>query len=96
MHLLPFPLGFFDQLFADPAALGLTADAVSALRAELVPLTLGQELVWTAAAAADTAHGGLTYIDQGVPVSCVTTTGMNAAADKVSAPEHTAAACGAP
>ncbi|HWZ87213.1 MAG TPA: multiheme c-type cytochrome [Polyangiaceae bacterium] len=96
VHLLPFPLAFFDQLFSDPAALGLTADAVSALRAELVPLTLGQELVWTAAAAADTAHGGLTYIDQGVPVSCVTTTGMNAAADKIQAPEHMAAACGAP
>jgi hypothetical protein len=94
VHLLPFPLDFFDDLFADPTRLGLTADTVATLRSKLVPLTLGSELVWTAAAAADSAHGGLTYIDEGVPVSCVTTTGMNAAADKVPAPEHTAAACG--
>lgn len=94
VHLLPFPLDLFDQLFADPERLGLTASAVSELRAQLVPLQLGEQLVWTAAAAADTAHGGLTYIDQGVPVACVTTTGMNAAADKIPAPEHAAPACG--
>jgi hypothetical protein len=93
VHLLPFPLDFFDDLFADPDRLGLSADAVSELRQKLVPLELGQQLVWTAAAAADSAHGGLSYIDQGVPVSCVTTTGMNAAADKIAAPEHAAPAC---
>ncbi|HEY4102503.1 MAG TPA: multiheme c-type cytochrome [Polyangiaceae bacterium] len=94
VHLLSFPLDFFDDLFATPERLGLTSDAVAAIRSQLTPLTLGQELVWTAAAAADTAHGGLRYVDQGTPVACVTTTGMNAAADKIAAPEHAAAACG--
>ncbi len=94
LHLLPFPLDLFDQLFASPGALGLSADAVAALRSQLLPLSLGKELVWTPAAAADTAHGGLSYIDQGVPVACVTSTGLNAAADKVPALEHQAAACG--
>jgi nitrate/TMAO reductase-like tetraheme cytochrome c subunit len=94
VHLLAFPLDFFDDLFMNADRFGLTADAVSALRDKLQPLNVGQQLVWTAAAAADTVHGGLTYIDEGVPVACVTTTGMNASADKVPAPEHTAAACG--
>jgi hypothetical protein len=94
VHLLAFPLDFFDDLFANPEPLGLSADTVAGLRQKLQPLNLGQQLVWTAAAAADTAHGGLTYLDEGVPVACVTTTGMNAAADKIPAPEHMAAACG--
>jgi len=94
VHLLPFPLDFFDDLFGDPARLGLSADDVSSLRAELVPLSIGAQLVWTPEAATDTAHGGLSYIDQGVPMACVSTTGMNASADKVQAPEHSAAACG--
>ena len=88
-----FPLALFDELFADPAHLGLDADAVARLREQLLPLNVGEQLVWTPEAAADTAHGGHSYIDQGVPMSCVTTTGMNAAADKVPAPEHEAAAC---
>ncbi len=94
VHLLPFPIDLFDDLFTDPTRFGLSADDVSALRAKIVPLELGSQLVWTAAAAADTAHGGLSYIDQGVPMACVSTTGMNASADKVAAPEHAAASCG--
>ncbi len=93
VHLQPFPVQFFDDLFSNPEALGLDADGVAALRAQLVPLSVGAELVWTAEAAADTAHGGLTYIDQGIPMACVTTTGMNAQADKVPAPEHSNEAC---
>ena len=93
VHLQPFPLALFDQLFSDPERLGLSADAASMLRAKLTPLTVGTQLVWTPEAAADTAHGGHTYIDQGIPMACVTTTGMNAAADKVAAPEHSNAAC---
>ncbi|HEY0463002.1 MAG TPA: multiheme c-type cytochrome [Polyangiaceae bacterium] len=93
VHLQPFPLALFDDLFADPAQLGLDAEGVAALRERLLPLNVGEQLVWTPAAAADTAHGGHSYIDQGVPMSCVTTTGMNAAADKVPAPEHEASAC---
>ncbi len=94
VHLLAFPLDLFDDLFSDPGRLGLEAAGVAALRERLVPLSVGQPLVWTAAAAADTAHGGLSYVDDGTAVACVTTTGMNAAADKVPAPEHLSAACG--
>jgi len=94
VHLQPFPLALFDDLFSDPGRFALDADGVAALRGKLVPLSVGQQLVWTPSAAADTAHGGLSYLDQGVPVACVTSTGMNAAADKVPAPEHAAAACG--
>src|SRR6478752_6218899 len=80
VHLQPFPLSLFDELFATPQRLGLDATAVAALREKIVPLSVGEQLVWTKEAAADTAHGGLTYIDHGVPMSCVTSTGLNAAA----------------
>ena len=93
VHLQPFPLALFDELFSDPARLDMDATQVAALREQLLPLNVGQQLVWTPDAAADTAHGGLRYIDQGVPMSCVSTTGLNAAADKVPAPEHQTAAC---
>jgi hypothetical protein len=66
---------------------------VQALRAKMVPLNVGKQLEWTAAAAGDTAHGGSVYFDQGVPVSCVTNTGLNAAADKQPAPAHANPAC---
>jgi len=93
VHLQPFPLALFDELFADPSRFGLDAEGVAELRARLLPLSVSAQLVWTPEAAADTEHGGQRYIDQGVAMSCVTTTGMNAAADKVPAPEHESAAC---
>jgi len=93
LRLQPFPLHLFDELFTDPGRLGLDAEGIAALRAKILPLAVGEQLVWTKQAAADTAHGGHSYIDQGIPMSCVTTTGMNAAADKVAAPEHQAPAC---
>jgi len=93
VHLLPFPLALFDDLFADPGRLGLDAEGVAQLREKLLPLHVGEQLVWTPEAAADSAHGGQSYIDQGVPMSCVTTTGLNAAADKVPAPEHESSVC---
>jgi Cytochrome c554 and c-prime len=96
VHLLPFPYALFDDLFSDPARLGMDAAGVAAVRERLRTLDLGEQLVWTAEAAADTAHGGLTYIDQGVPMSCVSTTGMVASADKVAAPEHSALGCSVP
>ena len=93
VHLQPFPLSLADEVLTAPERLGMTAAQVSELRAKIVPLNVGTQLVWTAEGAADTAHGGHSYLDQGTPMSCVTTTGMNAAADKVPAPEHSAAAC---
>ena len=93
VHLQAFPLHLFDDLFADPERLGLDAESVAALRERILPLKVGEQLVWTKEAAADAAGGGHSYIDQGVPMSCVTRTGLNAAADKVPAPEHASAAC---
>lgn len=93
VHLQPFPLSLFDDLFVDPERLGLDAAGVASLREKILPLNVGAQLVWTPEAAADSAHGGLVYVDQGVPMSCVTTTGLNAAADKVPAPEHASEAC---
>ena len=93
VHLLAFPFELFDDLFSDPARLGWSAADVQALRAQLVPLSVGKQLEWTPAAAADTAHGGSVYFDQGVPVRCVTNTGLNAAADKQPAPAHANPAC---
>jgi len=93
VHLQAFPVALFDELFESPERLGLDAAGVAALRAKLVPLSVGSQLIWTAEAAADTAHGGHMYLDQGIPMSCVSSTGMNAAADKVPAPEHQNAAC---
>ena len=93
VHLQPFPLRSFDELFADPERLGQDTESVAELRQKLVPLNVGEQLVWTPEAAADAEHGGLAYVDQGVPMSCVTTTGMNAAADNFAATEHASAAC---
>src|SRR5262249_49939348 len=73
VYLQPFGLDVFDDLFSDAANVGLTPDDVQALRAKLTPLNVGTTLEWTAAAAADTTHGGSVYFDQGVPVQCVTT-----------------------
>lgn len=93
VHLQPFPLSLFDELFTHPEQLGLNEAEVAALREKIAPLSVGEQLVWTPEAAADRAHGGHSYIDQGVPMSCVTSTGLDAAADKIPAPEHRAAAC---
>src|SRR6187431_1114806 len=68
VHLLPFPLALFDDLFADPGRLGLDAEGVAQLREKLLPLHVGEQLVWTPEAAADSAHGGQSYIDQGMPM----------------------------
>jgi hypothetical protein len=48
VRLQPFPLDFFDELFASPDELGLSIAEVQAIRATLVPLTVGPQLEWTA------------------------------------------------
>jgi hypothetical protein len=57
----------------------LTGDEASALAAKIPRFTLGSELVWSA----ETAN--LQYLDSGIPVSCISTTNLNARADKVKA-----------
>ena len=93
VYLQAFPLDVFDDLFSSPADLGMTASQVQAMRANLVPLSVGSTLTWTQAAASDTTSGGSTYFDQGVPVMCVSTSSLNPQADKVPAPQHKSAAC---
>ncbi len=95
VHLLPFPFTLFDDLFSDPTRLGMDADRVARLRQELGALRVGQQLVWTAAAATDTAHGAFSYLDRGVPMSCVSSTGLDSSTGQlaVAAPEHRATAC---
>ena len=53
------------------------------LRARLAPLQVGQELVWTRESATEN------YVEQGLPVACVSTTNLRANADKVPAVNHT-------
>jgi hypothetical protein len=93
VHLLAFPPDLFDDLFATPAEIGLTADAVQALRSNLTPVTIGSPITWTQDAANDAGGGGSFYFDQGIPVFCVSTGGLNPQANKVPAQPHSSPAC---
>jgi Cytochrome c554 and c-prime len=96
VHLLAFPPDLFDDLFTNPAEIGLSAADVQGLRSNLAPLDVGTELTWTQAAAGDALHGGTMYFDQqqGVPVYCVSKgASLNPQADKVPAPVHTSPVC---
>jgi cytochrome c554/c'-like protein len=94
VNLLAFPPDLFDDLFSNPAEIGLSAAQVNDMRAKLVPLAVGTQLTWTQAAASDPTQGGSRYFEQGIPVSCVSKgSSLNPQADKVPAPRHTSAAC---
>jgi hypothetical protein len=94
VYILAFPPPIFDDLFATPSAVGLTEVDVASLRSKLVPLSVGQPLVWSQATAMDTSRGSVTYFDQGNPVYCVTA-GVNPdpAFGGVAAPKHTSPNC---
>ncbi|MDP9002166.1 MAG: hypothetical protein M3O46_18900 [Myxococcota bacterium] len=92
VHLLPFSPDLFDDLIP-PGDPGFSATMIQEMRAKLVPMSVGSTLTWTVAAARDSMHGGTEYLDHGVPVLCISNTGLNAAADKVVAPRHTNPAC---
>ena len=86
-----FPLELYDELFADPADEGFTAEQVQAMRAKLAPLTVGNSLEWTLAAATDPnpRNGGESYLDSlHRPINCVSKTNLKAAFDKDSALNH--------
>jgi hypothetical protein len=57
-----------------------SGDLAPSVRAKLTTFDVGARLVWTAETATET------YIDQGIPMSCISTTNLRAAADKVPAP----------
>jgi hypothetical protein len=77
LHLAPVGLDVADALIA-------SGDLEAGIRERLGVFDLGAPLVWTA----DTATES--FIDQGLPMSCISTTNLRAAADKVPAPtsEH--------
>ena len=94
LHLLAFPPDLFDDLFSTPSEIGLTADAVQAMRNNLTPTTVGGRIHLDPRRSADDAGGGGSfYFDQGIPVFCVSTGGLNPQANKVPASPHTNRAC---
>jgi len=82
IYLQPFGLDVFDDLVASGDLVDRADVSVEALRAQLTPLSVGQELVWTREAASEN------YVEGGLPVACVSATNLRASADKVAAPEH--------
>jgi hypothetical protein len=86
VYLQPVGLDVFDELVAS----GDLADGPDyralELREALVPLTVGDELTWTAATASEN------FVEGGLPVACVSETNLLANADKVPAVNH--ARCG--
>jgi hypothetical protein len=77
LHLAPVGVDVVDSLIE-------SGDLAPGIRERLTTFDVGARLVWTAATATET------YIDQGIPMSCISTTNLRAAADKVPAPgpEH--------
>jgi hypothetical protein len=77
LHLAPVGLDAVDSLIA-------SGDLDPAVGPQFTTFDVGAPLVWTSSTATET------YIDQGVPMSCISTTNLRAAADKVPAPapEH--------
>lgn len=79
LHLAPVGLDAVDSLIE-------SGDLDPSVRESMTVFDVGTPLVWTADTATET------YIEQGVPMSCISTTNLRAAADKVPAPtpEHCA------
>jgi len=82
VYLQPFGLDVFDDLVASDDLADTDAYSVAELRAKLVPYQLGETLEWTAATATEE------FVRDGLPYSCISTTNLNASADKVPAVNH--------
>jgi hypothetical protein len=76
INLEAFALEVFDDLVGSG---DLTGEEAIALRAKIPRFTLGEPLIWTA----ETANQQ--YLDGAIPMSCISTTNLNARADKVAA-----------
>lgn len=83
IYLQPFGLDVFDDLVSSGDLVDRDGVSVADMRAQLTPLRVGQELVWTREAATEN------YLEGGLPVACVSATNLLANADKVPAPERT-------
>jgi hypothetical protein len=81
--LQPMGLDIFDDLVASGDLADGPDQSVAELRAALAPLTVGEELTWTPSAASEV------YVEDGLPVACVSETNLLANADKIPATEHT-------
>ncbi len=82
VHLAPFGLDIFDDLVKSGDLADTDAYTVAELRERLAPLYVGAELEWTPDTATDE------FTSDALPVSCITTTNLNARADKVQAVNH--------
>jgi hypothetical protein len=93
VYILAFPPALFDDLFSDPAKVGLTASDVQSMRANLVPIAVGPTVTWTRSAAMDPSKGGLVYSPtQGTMNYCIND-GVNPSYPSFRAPQHTSSAC---
>jgi hypothetical protein len=76
-------LDIFDDLVESGDLVDGPEYSVAELRAALAPLTVGAELVWTPGAATEV------YVEESLPVACVSETNLLGNADKVPAVNHT-------
>jgi hypothetical protein len=82
IYLQPMGLDIFDDLVESGDLADGPDYGVAELRAALSPLTVGDELTWTQSAASEV------YVEDGLPVACVSETNLLANADKVPAVNH--------
>jgi hypothetical protein len=82
VYLQPFGLDVFDEIVAGGDLVESAGSSSDGLRAKLVPLAVGAPVEWTPAAVSER------YLEAGLPVECVSTTNLSAAADKVAAVNH--------
>jgi hypothetical protein len=87
--LQPIGLDVFDELVASGDLVDTDRYAIAELRARLKPLAVGDAVEWTPATATER------FLDNGLPISCASTTNLSAAADKVPAVNHTRCGPGA-
>jgi hypothetical protein len=82
LWLAPFGLDVFDDLVSSGDLADGNAFTVAELRAALAPMSLGNPLEWTPDRAGDT------FVENGLPMSCVSDTALNFRANTVPAVNH--------
>jgi hypothetical protein len=82
VYLQPVGLDVFDELVESGDLVDGPDYTVLGLREKLAPLTVGEELTWTREAASEN------YVEDGLPVACVSRTNLLGNADKVPAVNH--------
>jgi cytochrome c554/c'-like protein len=83
VYLQPVGLDVFGDLVESGDLTDTPTHTLDQLRAGLAPLPVGAELVWTRETATEN------YVEQGLPVACVSSTNLLGNADKVPAVKHT-------